>query len=428
MNSLRGRLLLGAGAVLLVFIALSGLTLQTALERYTEKAEYDRLQGLLFSLLGATEINSDDATAVIALSRVPEPRLGQPDSGLQAIIYNNQGNALWQSPSLLRDPASVGLPQVNQWRFSNQPWFSLAYGFEWVLSGDEVGRFGLVVQDLASPLQQQQRDLSKKLWLWMLVMAGLLLLLLVLLMHWGLHPLRQLPQELIDIRSGKRQRLSTEAPDELLPLSSSVNELLEHEQRLRERFRNALADLAHSLKTPLAVLRNHTSADETSAEQISTMESIITYQLHRAATAGSKALREPVEVLPTVQRLVTALGKVYLDKQIEFDVRIPAGFVLPVEENDLIEMLGNVMENAAKYGDAKVRVTAEGHSVMVEDNGSGFPEDAKSMLLRGTRADQRLPGQGIGLAVVNDVMNSYSAKLELGTSELGGASVRLDFG
>lgn len=427
MNSLRGRLLLGAGAVLLVFIALSGLTLQTALERYTEKAEYDRLQGLLFSLLGATEINSDDATAVIALSRVPEPRLGQPDSGLQAIIYNDQGNALWQSPSLLREPASVGLPQVNQWRFSNKPWFSLAYGFEWVLSGDEVGRFGLVVQDLASPLQQQQRDLSKKLWLWMLVMAGLLLLLLVLLMHWGLHPLRQLPRELIEIRSGKRQRLSTEAPDELLPLSSSVNELLEHEQRLRERFRNALADLAHSLKTPLAVLRNHTSADETSGEQISTMESIITYQLHRAATAGSKALREPVEVLPTVQRLVTALGKVYLDKQIEFDIQVPAGFVVPVEENDLMEMLGNVMENAAKYGAAKVRIKAEGNSVTVEDNGPGFPQDAKSMLRRGSRADQRLPGQGIGLAVVSDVMNSYSAKLELGISELGGASVRLDF-
>lgn len=431
MNSLRGRLLLSAGAALLVFTIITGFGLQTALVRYTAEAEYERLQGLLFSLLGATEIDYDNGAAQIILSRVPEPRLGQPDSGLNAIIYSDQGNPLWVSPSLLRVPNSVALPPVNEWSYLKKPHFSLAYGFEWVLADDSFGRYGLVVQDLNSPLARQQRRLSGQMWLWLLAFSAALLFTLLAVMHWGLRPLKRVPNELAEIRSGGRKRLSGAMPKELRPLSRSVNALLSHEERMRERFRNALADLAHSLKTPLAVLQNHSQHDALVSDQIRSMENIIGYQLKRAATAGSKPMQEPVKILPIVKRLQSVLEKVYADKKPQFDLQISDEFGLPIDQDDLMELLGNLLENAAKYGQGRVRVSQVQDAVaaiLIEDDGPGFPLDAEKLLQRGMRADERASGQGIGLAVVSDIMNSYGATLSLRRSDLGGASVRLEFG
>ncbi len=425
-TSLRFRLLASAGAILLLFLLLTGLALDRALGLYTRHAEFDRLQGLIYSLLGATDIDAD-GTVTIALDRIPAPRLQQPDSGLEAALFDASGRLLWQAPSLLRRPAPTAFPGVNQWRFDSRGSFSLSYGLEWLFGDDaeRAERFTVTVTDRASPLLRETARLSHRLWLWLALISALLLAALTLLMHWGLRPLGSIRRSLDDIRSGRSQRLDVEVPDEIRPLTQSVNELIAHQEQQQRRFRHALADLAHSLKTPLAVIRNTPAArqDEQLAQQLERIDDIIGYQLKRAASSGAAGLTAPLPVRPVLERLQRALGKVYAARGIRFENRVPADFTLRIGEDDLMELCGNLLDNAAKYGRSRVTVHSDGAALVIDDDGPGFPADAAELLRRGKRADSRQPGQGIGLAVVDDIARACALELELTRSESGGGRV-----
>ncbi len=427
MNSLRARLLLSAGGVLLLFIVLTGVALDRALSSYARQAEYDRLQGLAFSLLGATEV---DATGGVSAStdRIPEPRLQQPDSGLAALIYNADGKIVWRSPSLLKVLSSQYLPKVNEWVFSGESVFTLSYGFEWILDNGQPQTYALQIQEQNSPLQNQRRSFTHKLWWWLGGITAALLVTLLVLMRWGLKPLNEIGLDLDKIRNGEKTRLSFAVPQEIRPLTSNLNALLEHQENQQKRFRNALADLAHSLKTPLAVLRGQIPYCDAAAQgQLDQIDNIIGYQLKRAATTGSKALQTRVAVYPVVERITNALKKVYVDEKINYINQVPKSLTIPFDEDDLMELLGNIIDNAAKNGSKEVEISADLslHSISVADDGPGFPEQADNLLLRGVRADSRTPGQGIGLAVANDIASAYGMRLELGNSDNGAKVVLL---
>jgi two-component system sensor histidine kinase PhoQ len=426
MNSLRARLLISAGGVLLLFIILTGVALDRALSSYARQAEYDRLQGLAFSLLGATEVDAKGEVSA-SVNRIPEPRLQQPDSGLAALIYNAGGRIVWRSPSLLEALPNSQLPGINEWVFSGESIFMLSYGFEWLLGNNQSQTYALQIQERNSPLQNQRRSFSHKLW-WLLGgITATLLITLLSLMRWGLKPLNKISTDLDEIRNGKKARLSSVVPLEIRPLTSNINALLEHQEKRQKRFINALADLAHSLKTPLAVLRGHTqNNDPVVQEQLDHIDDIIGYQLQRAATAGGKVLQQPIEVYPIVERIIAALKKVYADKRIRFYNQVIESFKIPFDEDDLMELLGNLLDNAAKHGGNKVEISVNQnlHSIVITDNGPGFPEDAQNLLRRGVRADSRTAGQGIGLAVANEIAVAYGMKLVLGNSNTG-ASVTI---
>ncbi|HGG59092.1 MAG TPA: HAMP domain-containing protein [Gammaproteobacteria bacterium] len=428
MNSLRLRLLVSAGAALLLFTVLTGLALDQALKNYTQQAEHDRLQGLVFSLLGAIEI---DAAGIgsYSLERVPEPRLAQPDSGLYVVIYDDFGNAVWQSSSLLEEAAPMPPVEVNEWRFSvlGNNGSALSYGFEWVVGHGQVRRYTLYVADIDSPLKAQRKRLARGMWLWLLGISGVLLLIFLSLLHWGLRPLRRIRGQLDAVRNGKLTRLSEDAPDEIRPLTQSVNALLAHEQHQRERFLHATADLAHSLKTPLAVLRNQLANAPEASEQLDAMERIISYQLQRATTTRIKPLTHPIAVQPVFERIIRALKKVYADKRIRFNNAIPPDYQLRIAGDDLMELAGNLLENAAKYGRSRVDIAVEKRCLTIEDDGPGFPDNATRLLRRGMRADTREKGQGIGLAVANEIIDMYSGKLSIEKSAGGGARLVLCF-
>ncbi len=428
MNSLRLRLLVSAGAALLLFTVLTGLVLDRALENYTRQAEHDRLQGLVFSLLGAIEI---DAAGIgsYSLERVPEPRLAQPDSGLYVVIYDDFGNPVWQSSSLLERPEPMPAVDVNEWRFSvlGNAGSALSYGFEWVVGHGQVRRYTLYVADVDSPLKAQRKRLARGMWLWLLGISGVLLLIFLSLLHWGLRPLRRIRGQLDAVRNGRLTRLSEDAPDEIRPLTQSLNALLAHEQHQRERFLHATADLAHSLKTPLAVLRNQLSGVPEVTEQLDAMERIISYQLQRATTTRVQPLTHPIAVRPVFERIIRALRKVYADKQIRFANAIPEDYRLRIGEDDLMELAGNLLENAAKYGRSKVDVAVEEGCLIIEDDGPGFPANADALLRRGMRADTGAKGQGIGLAVADEIISMYSGSLAIEKSASGGARLVLCF-
>jgi two-component system sensor histidine kinase PhoQ len=210
-----------------------------------------------------------------------------------------------------------------------------------------------------------------------------------------------------------------------------------HERAQQKRYRDALADLAHSLKTPLALMRGALNERGRSGaatreldEQVEQMDRIIGYQLQRASTAGRSGFAVPQLVRPTVERLLAALQKVHAGKPIAIEIAIDSLARFRGDAGDLTELLGNLFDNGFKWARSRVRVSATSTdsrlALCVEDDGAGIePEQVQRVLERGVRADQSVPGQGIGLAVVRDIVDAYAGELRIERSSLGGACIRL---
>ena len=210
---------------------------------------------------------------------------------------------------------------------------------------------------------------------------------------------------------------------------------------MQTRYRNSLGDLAHSLKTPLAILQSsQTGSDATDAshslvsEQVQRMDDIINHQLQRAAVSGRSTLAAPVAIDRVVRRLVRTLEKVYQDKPVTIDLDLQPGATFTGDETDLTEILGNLLDNACKYCRSTVRVTARtdhtpgGVEIRIEDDGPGIPADQVDTLLqRGRRMDESVPGQGIGLGMASEITALYGGELSFDTSNLGGTLVRVIF-
>ena len=230
-----------------------------------------------------------------------------------------------------------------------------------------------------------------------------------------------------------------------MPVTQNLNLLIKGERERQSRYRGMLGDLAHSLKTPLAVLsaalqesqqgKSFTPQHQQDmAEQLARMDQIVTYQLKRAVKANqSHLLSKPVMVEPVVRKILGALDKVYRDRQVKVSVQVPETTVFFGEESDLMELCGNLLDNAFKYGNGVVKVTASQQGkrleLSVEDNGNGIPADKRSWVLeRGARADTVKSGQGIGLAVVVELTSSYGGEIRIEDSVLGGACFRIILG
>lgn len=440
MSSLRARLLAAASVVLAAFFVLTAAVLDRAFRDSTLQAQRDKLEGLVYALLAAARTDSS-GNLTVAPDDISDRRLMQSASGLQAALFDEQGLLAWTSTDFLEMPAPP-MPAVGEWLFrhnKNPDVFSLSYGLRWIDLADDPKRYTFVVLEDATSFQRQLNTYRRELWLWLAAAAGGLLLVQYLVLRWGLAPLRQLVAELHAVERGERGEIDTAYPDELQPLALGLNAMIRSERNQQTRYRNALGDLAHSLKTPLAVLRGMSDDDarvpaelrQPLREQVGLMQQITDYQLRKAATAGRRILAEPVAPGPIVAKIALALGKVYADRKIRFEQHQPPNFKMRADSGDLFELLGNLLDNACKYGGSRVRVrfAKEGsqHLIQIDDDGPGFPEKAEDLLERGARADTQRPGQGIGLAAVNEIVKAYEGLIELGRSELGGArvSVRL---
>jgi two-component system sensor histidine kinase PhoQ len=315
----------------------------------------------------------------------------------------------------------------------------MLYGIEWIDVAGRSNQYTFAVISDRRSYDEQLASFDQQLWLLLGAFSVLLLGAQIAVLRWGLAPLRKLARQIRAIEGGEAARIEGPLHRELRPLGDGLNALLQHEQGQQQRYRNALDDLAHSLKTPLAVLRN--LGDDAQIpeeprkllrEHGQRMEQIVGYQLQRAATRGQRALAPPVALAPVLARLARTLEKVFAGKQIQIELEIPEEAALRIDEGDLMELCGNLMENACKYGRSHVRVSAQRNAAQltltIEDDGPGFPPDAQQLITRGTRADTRTDGQGIGLAVAAEIAASYTAEMRLQASEaLGGASVCLRF-
>jgi two-component system, OmpR family, sensor histidine kinase PhoQ len=431
--SLNARLLLAAMLVLVAFLGLTGLALDKAFRASAEAAVRDRLQGQLFALLAVAEVDPEGALRLP--DQLPEARFATPGSGLYAAVAAGR-EPVWRTPSMLGTEIDLppllepGRHELRRVRAA-EPLYMLSFGLAWELASGER-HFTFHVAETLDTYQAQVIGFRRSLWIWLGGAALVLLAVQGSILRWSLAPLRRAAADLRAIESGERSSLEGRYPSELCGLTDGINALLRSERAQMERYRASLADLAHSLKTPLAVLRGaaegHSEELGTQVrEQVQRMDQIVAYQLQRGGTAGRRALMAPLAVEQAARRVVASLLKVYAGKGIECSIEVEAGAGFHGDEGDLLELLGNLADNAFKYGRSWVRIEASAHAgglaIRVEDDGPGVPSSlADSVLERGVRASTA-PGHGIGLAVVRDIAEAYGGRVDLGHSPRGGAAV-----
>jgi two-component system sensor histidine kinase PhoQ len=287
---------------------------------------------------------------------------------------------------------------------------------------------------------EQLNRFRQTLWAWLIITTILLLLVMYLVTRWSLLPLKKIGLEVKAIEDQQQGGFEQDYPDEIAPLTENLNILLSREQYQRQRYRNAMDDLAHSLKTPLAVLTGLGDQQnlgrpqiDTLREQTERMNQIVSYQLQKATSVSDIRISKPVDLVAVLEKLLSALEKVYQEKAIQLDRRLPSQILIRMDEGDCLEVVGNLLDNAFKYGRRRINVSAlveddKSTLLTIEDDGEGLAEsEIEQILNRGTRLDEATEGQGIGLAVVADIVESYNIELEFSRAGLGGLEVSLRF-
>jgi two-component system sensor histidine kinase PhoQ len=447
--SLQKRLVLAFGVLLILFLTLAGFVLVRAYRESVVAGVEERLQLQVYALLGVAEPEGES----FFLPDLEEARFAQIDSGLYGFILDRSGREVWRSASALNlnladsgfmvgeiVPGQTLYGSLNTREQGSLSWAS--YGVYWEAQ-DQI--YDFVVMESTAPTQAQIREFRSNLYLWFGALAVFLSIAQYLLLRWGLQPLKQLAVDVSAIEAGEQDQLQRAYPDELRAVTDNLNLLIKSERDRQARYRTTLGDLAHSLKTPLAVLstalqemkRENRFTDQHKHdmdEQLERMDAIISYQLKRAVKNNhQQILAKPVHVAPVLRRLLAALGKVYRDRNIQLTTAIPEDVLFYGEESDLMELCGNLLDNAFKYGNSRVdvKVSQKGRNLLLEfnDDGKGIAEDDRHWVLeRGARADTVKSGQGIGLAVAVEIVSAYGGEIHIDENEWGGACLKVRLG
>ena len=443
-RSLRVRLMLAATTLAVLFMLALLPAMQGAFSLALQDAIEQRLASDVTTLISAARVENNRLQMP---TQLPDERFDLPDGRLLGYIFDRDGRLVWRSNSTLDEhihysPRYDGRGSEFARISEDEGRDFFVYDVEVKLLGGKSAAFSIVALQPVREYESTLEGLRENLYLGF---GAALLVLLALLwagLTWSLRALRRLSQELDEIESGTRASLSEKHPRELLRLTGSLNRLLQGEREQRSRYRDSLDDLAHSLKTPLTVLQGVSEDMAQRSEnrdqawvlqtQIERMSQQIGYQLQRASLRKSGLVRHQVNLRPVLQSLCDTLDKVYRDKRVRVAVELPEPCHVPIEQGALLEMLGNLLENAYRLCLRDVRVSVRQRpgamELCVEDDGPGVPAAQRERILqRGERLDRQHPGQGIGLAVVEDIVESYGARLALDDSALGGAAFRIHF-
>lgn len=440
-GSLSTRLLAITAVMLVAAFGITIAVLDLVFRGAAEEALTDQLETQVTALIGAVE--PDEAGNLTIPQRLLEPRLGNPGSGLYAEIVDASGLPLWRSPSAvgldLATGETLNAGQRTLMRLAladGTQALMLGVAINWELGPAATPAFQVfVAADLAAS-ERQLGEFRRQLFGWFSSVMLVLLVAFWLAIRLGLQPLRRMSGEIAGIEQGKRDALSDEYPLELAGVGRGFNTLLRSERQRMERYRTTMDDLAHSLKTPLAVVRTEVDTGHLDPAmlraQVDRMQSVIDYQLKRAAASGPRSVApRSVALLPVLNELVASLRKIHRERTVSCELKVPEVCSYPAEQGDLYEIFGNLLDNAWKWCRSQVVVTVQagdGLSVVVADDGPGIPADqTEAVLNRGIRAGQRgdVPGQGIGLAVVREIVGLYGGTLDIGRSALGGAEITL---
>ncbi len=447
--SVRRRLLFAIAVPLVLFFALTIGVLDRVYRQLATASLRELLAEQVVGLVTAVDLTREGGIEVNLLD--PESRLDVPGSGLYAAVREQNGKLLWSSPSLAGTGLELGMPLAVggvDFRYlkarDGSMVAALSRGLQWEYAAGQSRDLVFTAADSTEPQRRQLRRFRREMAGWFGGLVLVLLAAMAWMMRRALAPVRRLEQEIGAVESGASQGLGGDYPRELAGVTRGLNALLESERNRIARYRDTLGNLAHSLKTPLAVIRTSLGAVDASHPEraaiqleIDRMAQIVEHQLKRAAASGGATLGQAsIPVLPLVSDLRAALLKVHSAKDLRIDVDVPAPLGFVGDPTDLLELLGNVLDNACKWCRTRVTVGARLDSqrepprrlsIVVEDDGPGIAAgDRERVIERGVRADEQVPGHGLGLAMVRETVALYGGRLFIDDSPgLGGARVEL---
>jgi signal transduction histidine kinase len=435
-DSLAFRLVAGAAFWCVAALLAGGIALSAAFRSSVEESFDARLAVLLESVVAASE---HDESGSVALTRsLGEARFEEPYSGWYWQISNRAG-MLVRSRSLFDEALELntepsGTPRALD--LVGPEGQSLRVATRQIMFGEQSYQF-TVAADRSEVEAQVSGFNDTLLWSFGILGAGLIAAVLIQV-RFGLLPLRRIGTALGAIRRGREARLSGKFPQEIKPLADELNALLDQNVAVVERVRTQAGNLAHALKTPLSVLANESEASDgplaqTVTNQVARMRSQVDGHLVRARTAAAArviGVRSPVA--PVVSDITRALTRIHAERNLRVATQCAEDIAFRGERQDLEEMVGNLMDNAHKWANGTVHVTAEVANerlrLVVEDDGAGLdPTEIETLAARGVRLDESVPGSGLGLAIVRDIAALYEGSLDLSrSSTLGGLAATLE--
>lgn len=433
MRSLQTRL--GAGLIvsLIVLFALQWWIVSRAIQSLTESYVVSRLRHDGENLLAVLMV---DGFPALDPERI-DPIYKRPFSGHYYQIESGgeplRSRSLWDQALSLPSVKVGEQRQIHAVGPQRQPLLLWVGGFK--------KRDREVVIGVAEDLSAVAADLRRFQLLYGLVslaVLGLLILIQRRLVAAGLAPMETVRREILSLERGEISQLREEVPTELRPFIREINRLLEATRQRLQRSRNALGNLAHALKGPLTLLtrladRSAVRADPAVREELiaqtETLRRLLDRELKRARLAGSAQPGKPLALKEELGLLVDALKKIYREKPLEIETTVPPDSVIIGDREDLLELFGNLLDNAFKWGRRRIALQgasgSDGFSISVEDDGPGCPPEALERLsTRGVRVDESAAGHGLGLAIVSDIVAQYGGEITFGVSErLGGFRV-----
>ncbi|MCP5382516.1 MAG: HAMP domain-containing histidine kinase [Kordiimonadaceae bacterium] len=407
-------------------LVLGGYLLSLVFRDTLEQNFDERLNSLLENLIG---ISSDDTSTNVNLSRpMVDPRFEQPYSGWYWQIAP-KGFSPVRSRSLWDVSLDVNFDQsVNRTRYRltsgpEEQQLRLVERDVTLPGNDLIYRFAVAID--TSEIDEQADRFDKILLVGLGALGAGLVAASLLQVFLGLKPLGHIKESLSKVRNGEEEYLPKDFPSEIQPLADELNALLDHNNEIVERSRTQVGNLAHALKTPIAVLRNEARMNdgpmsETVAKQTENMHKYVEHYLKRARMAANvKTISSHSQIMPSIHNIARALNKVHPEKSIvvktEFEEK---GLVFKGDLNDFEEMVGNIMENAAKWARKNITVECykDGQNIRIEirDDGPGIDIKAReAVFARGGRLDEKIPGTGLGLSIVKDLTDLYGGKIIL---------------
>jgi two-component system, OmpR family, sensor histidine kinase PhoQ len=444
MHSISRRMLFSVSIPLFLFFGVMMWVLDRGFQELSNRSLQQVLDAQMVTLIAAAELQPNGMYA--PAPRQLETALATPGSGLYAQIRSPRANGVWQSPSTGGEQLDFG-PPVRPGgrtfaRATERDGDEVAIESRGIQFSDDPETGQTLTFSVAVSLGPYEQDLWRFRSQLLEVFAGLMALLLgtlALLLRWTLSPVRRLEREIHQVEEGRSETLGTGYPRELSGVANNLNALLVGERKRVSRYRDTLGNLAHSLKTPLAVMRSNLSGEAPAApsngalsSEIDRMSGIIEHQLKRAAASGGALLGQaPVDVAAVASELRATLLKVYARKDLSIELAVELESQFIGDRSDFVELLGNLLDNACKWCKSLVRLTVqvdaatfsrERLKVMIDDDGPGISEDDRRRIgHRGVRTDENVPGHGIGLSMVQETIEMYGGSLIIEASPLGGA-------
>ena len=427
---LQTKLALTSLAVLGAFLTFSGLVLTQAFNANIRASADAEMRLLVYGLLGSAMSRQ---AGISFPDNLPEPRLVSPGSGLYARLLDESGDVVWRSPSavsLAFEEQQLGPPATpGAFVFEDRgASFDLTYGFIW--EGEVDRGYSLHLQTDAEPFRMREAAFRDTLVAGLGLSALLFIVIQFLFLVRGLAPIRRMSEAIGAIEVGRREELGENYPPELLGLAKRLDAYISHERELQRRYKSAVDDLAHSLKTPLSVLSTELETSGLQSNQamqsaLSQMRQLINDRLGRVRVAPVH--RSNCRLAPVLERLFSVMDRLYPGK--DRLCLVSPELKIRMSESDLMELFGSLLENAFRLSRRQVLVESdaeEARVITIHDDGPGIAEDDRQRVLaRGARADTLHAGEGLGLAIALDIASAYGGELEIGTSRLGGAAIKL---